>query len=692
MFVNQLLMIGLVAAVLPVLIHLMMRDKPHPVTIPTVVFIRRALQRTRRRRRLSRILLLAMRVFLVVLLVMMLARPVWLQSPFQQTGKGRAAMAIVLDDSYTMGWTDSGTSRMDRAARLAQRCLDRLAPGSAATLILTSNPVTNLTHDLEFVRRRIQQTEPAGKAGGLRRAIRQADTAFRQQANDLRRVVVVITDANRAVLRPGDGPLPVSENVRLALLPLPARPPAPYLGSVRVEDADNLVAGGKTRVLCVLGGGETLAGRRVTLTVDGRTAAERTVAAVSPTGEARITFPLQIPRVGRLRGEVRIVADDPLKADNSWYFTLRANPPRNILCIGNPDTDTLQVRDIVALAAAPPGWHGRQRFRVDTANHRFGWQEADLDAYDSVLLTGRVALPPEFWQRLQNFVARGGTVLIMPDDTTALPQLNTQALPLLPAPIEYQAGLSPPATLGPAPNSALGEAIASLADGALKRTPFRSRCHLQPPLPPGTDPILEWNDGTIAAAARDSGKGRCLFIGFAPVPHWSPLLTEEAFAPAMHRLLARTALANRPTPADILCGQAATIAVPEVTAAAPLLVDLPDEAGTIRLAPGAGAVHRFVDTDRPGIYVVHQDKEQRTSFAANLARTDDHHRFLAPMELEHLAGPSGAVIADPEEIILSPAEGAGPLPLAPLIALLAALLLPLEAWLGLAHRRHHAEA
>jgi len=108
---------------LPVLIHLLNRQRFRRVDFAAMEFLRRALRRTRRRLFLEDLLLLALRTLAVLLLILALARP-GVDPGALLAGRPAQGEVVVLDASLSMNHRSGGSSAFERAvdaglARLA---------------------------------------------------------------------------------------------------------------------------------------------------------------------------------------------------------------------------------------------------------------------------------------------------------------------------------------------------------------------------------------------------------------------------------------------------------------------------------------------------------------------------------------------------------------------------------------------
>src|SRR5438876_7706747 len=89
---------ALAALAIPIVIHLVFRQKTRKVELGTLRFLRVVLEHNARRRRVMRWLLLALRLACVALLAVLFARPYWLA--YRSAG-AKQTVAVLIDCSAT---------------------------------------------------------------------------------------------------------------------------------------------------------------------------------------------------------------------------------------------------------------------------------------------------------------------------------------------------------------------------------------------------------------------------------------------------------------------------------------------------------------------------------------------------------------------------------------------------------------
>src|SRR5712691_4825929 len=103
-FLTPLFLAGLGAIAVPILIHLIQRERKRVVQFPSLMFLQRIPYQSVRRRRIRNWLLLAMRVAAIALLVLAFARPFFPQgAPAAAAPGGDREVVILLDQSASMG-------------------------------------------------------------------------------------------------------------------------------------------------------------------------------------------------------------------------------------------------------------------------------------------------------------------------------------------------------------------------------------------------------------------------------------------------------------------------------------------------------------------------------------------------------------------------------------------------------------
>ncbi|MGH9173643.1 MAG: BatA domain-containing protein, partial [Vicinamibacterales bacterium] len=202
-FLAPLFLAGLAALAVPVLIHLIQRERKNVVRFPSLMFVRRIPYSSIRRRRIHNWALLALRLAVLALLVAAFARPFLRNTSLSAAAGGARDVVILLDRSYSMGHGD----QWDRARRAAADAVSDLADGDRATLVLfatAAEVAVQGTNDRARLQSEITAAQPSAGATRYGPALKLAGSLL-AGSNLPRREVIIVSDFQRSGWSPGDG-------------------------------------------------------------------------------------------------------------------------------------------------------------------------------------------------------------------------------------------------------------------------------------------------------------------------------------------------------------------------------------------------------------------------------------------------------------------------------------------------------
>src|SRR5437867_8898947 len=113
-FLHPLALLGLAAAAIPALLHLLQRRTPPELDFPPVRYLSDAERRSARRLRLRHLLLLLLRTALIVAIVLAAARPLLPSRASGGTLHPPTALVVILDNSPSAGVVVDGRPLIDR--------------------------------------------------------------------------------------------------------------------------------------------------------------------------------------------------------------------------------------------------------------------------------------------------------------------------------------------------------------------------------------------------------------------------------------------------------------------------------------------------------------------------------------------------------------------------------------------------
>jgi len=165
-FIHPLLLGGLLLVGIPVLIHMVMRQKPKHLLFPAVRFLLQRQQSNRRRLQLRHLILLAMRMLLIAAICLALARPRVLNERLNLAADQPVDAVMIFDTSFSMGYTTGGKTRLELAVEHGLQLLKDFPDGSriAAEVENGSDKDVASIRPIENPKRPLLQHRPSKRA------------------------------------------------------------------------------------------------------------------------------------------------------------------------------------------------------------------------------------------------------------------------------------------------------------------------------------------------------------------------------------------------------------------------------------------------------------------------------------------------------------------------------------------------
>ncbi|MGE5192681.1 MAG: BatA domain-containing protein, partial [Deltaproteobacteria bacterium] len=499
---------GLAVAV-PIIIHLLFRQKTRTLPIGSVRFLHQVVREHRRRRRVRQWLLLALRMFAVLLLALLFARPYRDESFLRGL---QQEVVLLIDRSASMQARDAaGKTAFDRALADARDELKRFDENVVVHVaVFDAAGVKELPLD------KFQDATSSEAATDYPLALGWAADVLASSSRSDRRIVL-ISDLQKSGLRRGRiEPLPIGVELaihdvgealarNLAIESAQAgsteiRPDSPVALRVVVRNHGALLAR-QVPVRCEVEGPDGKI--EITKQVD-----------VAGHGSMVLDLPLAVKIDGLYKGHVDLRFDDVLALDNRRWVGFEARHPDRVLLIDGQEGRSVYTNETYFLETA-------LRLRTEEATghtrsfepERIAWESGEgfprLDGYRSIVLCNVRRLSEKDGQRLDEYLRAGGSLLIFAGD-----QVSRGSL----APLAKHNVLPGKLAAEPADGKfrvdewdAKHPALACFADpqqGDLRRVGFTRLLPLEETAE-GSRTLLQSGERIVAAEIA-VGRGRCL--------------------------------------------------------------------------------------------------------------------------------------------------------------------------------------
>jgi len=199
-FLNPLYLVAALTALVPLIIHLLHRQRARIEVFPSLEFLRRMMRKKTRRFHLKQILLLIARILLLLLIALALAGPT-LTGGRVVRGHLPTTAVVILDDSFSMQRTEGGSSLFDEAAEKTIDLLDYFDRTDDVHVLTGSYPSTSFgasgTSDLEGLRAALREADCSNRTTDMAVPLRQA-LAILQASSKPNREIHIISDMQQA--------------------------------------------------------------------------------------------------------------------------------------------------------------------------------------------------------------------------------------------------------------------------------------------------------------------------------------------------------------------------------------------------------------------------------------------------------------------------------------------------------------
>lgn len=540
-FIHASFLAAGLAVALPIVIHLLFRQRTRDVSIGSIRFLHQVVKEHRRSKRVRQWLLLALRMLAVLLLAALFARPYWDQTEKQALERevvlliDRSASMAAVGNSGKPAVANAVEQVQDELKKLPEQVIVHVAVCDAGGVkeiavddlakLTSSEAATDHTLGIEWARDVLQQSKRSQREiilftdlqrSGLASAVQELPANIKFSVRDAGQtlpsnVAIVAAEANQTEIRP-DAPVTVRATVR-NFSALPAR---------------------GVELLAEIEG------------PSGKLTAQKELE-IAAHGTATIDSPIAAKNDGVYRGKLELLTSntgrrDSLLIDNRRWLAFEARQPERVLLVDGEEgravfqNETYYLETALRIRSEEAG--GRLR---SFEPERIVWENGSgfprLEGYRAVVLANVRRLTDDDAARLKSYVQAGGNLLIFAGDqvsqATLLPLQQAELLPgeMATTVTENSIRITGWAKTHPA--------LACFNDpqfGDLRRIQLQKSLPLTN-LASNSVSLLKANDQAIAAE-RTIGIGRVLYVGFTADRDWTELPQSRLYVPFVRQLLA----------------------------------------------------------------------------------------------------------------------------------------------------------
>jgi hypothetical protein len=541
-FLTPLFLFGLLAAAIPVAIHLIRKEKPPKIIFSTLRFLKTTSKKLVLFQRIQQWLLLLLRAAVICLLVFAFARPLFDSSVSRLVDADPESVVILLDVSMSMQYGD----RYEQAIEAALDTIDELGPGDQIAVIAFSSAalrVRELSSDFDAVRSFVRDIDgPGFDTTRFMPVLRLANDMLNASQYQSRRVQLIsdfqatglLDEDSGWQLSPGiifDG-IDVGQGISRNLYFADVRSPTQLIESrseyavlARVRSAGSVhIDEGIVRIF-----------------IDGEEQEQARVS-LGDVSEQVVRLPVSVDSLGAHRGEIRVGSDD-FEQDNSYFFTLSVIPKVKVLVVnGEPSSNWFEDEAHWFSLAVTSSEESPFTLTSVTTSQLSSSMLAASDVV--VMLNSGSDLNGTQARAIQSFVEGGGSLFLAPGDRVDAQGFN-QLLGAV-SPVRLMQSTQP-----------TGANYLMVAD-LDRRHPVllalesewnvRFEGYWTSELVPGAQVLMEFDSGAPAFVEKSLGQGNVLLLASTLDTEWNNLPLQSFFLPFVHeslRYLAQPASTER---------------------------------------------------------------------------------------------------------------------------------------------------
>jgi len=555
-FLNPAMLLGLIAAAIPIVLHFLNLRKLKTIEFSTLAFLKE-LQKTKIRRiKLKQWILLLLRVLIILFLVMAFARPTLKTISFGDSSTAKTTAVIILDNTFSMSVIGEKGSRLNNYKQIAKNLLTNFQPGDEIAVIAVGHlraKSISPSGNFASVKKEIDDLEISNISGTLNEAMIKASQILYSSKNynkeiyllsDLQKGRIVNTDSEIS----GFGKT-ISSDTRLYLFTGTPNEIV-NLGVDDLKPNNQLYEVGKevsfSAVIKNYSGSE-VNDNVVSFFINGRRTAQKNLSLIASESK-EISFETTLQDTGLVEFSTEL-EDDAILQDNKRFFSVYIPGDISLLLLGDRTDDTKFVK----LALGIPN----QKIKL-TELRTEQTASVNLQKFDAVIIVGTEKLSDA--KPFSNYISAGGNIIVMPGSQNTLAGFQ-----------KFSKGLGLPtanAVVGKpgSPDSFTQFAKTDFQHPLLKNI-FEEKtkaeiespeifCYFKTFSGQTGKNIISLADNSSFLSEYNIGKGKVLLYSSAPVLSWNTFPLKAFFAPLMTKSLLYCSVKSN-IDSFIVCGKEA---------------------------------------------------------------------------------------------------------------------------------------
>jgi len=655
-FLNSSVLLGLLAISIPIIIHLITRQKVKKILFSSLIFLKELRTQKIRRIKIRQILLLILRTLVLLLLLLAFARPT-LRGKFSTSlqSQAKTSAVIIFDNSLSMGREIDGKPVIDDAKEKIPALEELFKTGDEIYAIYAdegANPIfEGARYDFKKIMQLISKVKLSHGSSDIIMALAKAKSILMQSQN-LNKEIYFVSDFQQSGFKNIQeivSPLLENTNIKLYVIPC-NEAQINNLSILSVNAANQIIEKGKLFELTVMiknYGAYEERNKLVQLFIEGKRTAQGTVT-LKPGDSQELSFKIIPDKTGLLTGSI-LLEDDDLLLDNRWYFTFHVPDNINVLLAGKSKDDTKFLR--IAAALSPNVTVSEVNSLTSEIN--------TISKQDVLILSNLPQLESTVSSSLLNYIEQGGALILFLGGDVDLKNYNTSLNQKMNLPAFTE-------TVGDLENQ---EASFSFGRIDLDHPIFKGMFEKPPEeiespkifftvktkLSTAVNEIIKLSNGNPFLYEAKYGKGKVLIFLTAIHPQWTDLHLKAVFVPLINRSIAYMAGITEQEERKLLINQHINGTVQTKSEFMNFKIERPDGSFD-KIKPSINKDSYVIDygnTDLIGIYKLYSQETSIDRWAVNYHPEESDLTLIEDKELRRIFGEenvtfinNGSVIKD----------------------------------------------
>ena len=196
-FLNPAVLFGLIAASLPILLHILNLRKLKTIEFSSLQFLKEMQKNKIRRLKLKQIILLIIRTLLIVCIVLAFARPTIDRPITGLDSFAKSSSVILIDNSFSLDFSDANGNRFNQSKKIINEIIDNMKEGEEATIIELANinefKVYEFSRSVDYLKDNLSKLQISYQPADLDKGL-QLTAKVLENANHINKNIFIISD------------------------------------------------------------------------------------------------------------------------------------------------------------------------------------------------------------------------------------------------------------------------------------------------------------------------------------------------------------------------------------------------------------------------------------------------------------------------------------------------------------------